>query len=1272
LTLGISACISATAQQSVSLTDRAESPLVPSRIVERLDDAKQTKLAGNTHPLARAEFDNGLVSPQLPMERMTLVLKRSAEQEAALQALMAEQVDPKSPNFHHWLNSKEFGERFGLSVSDIQSVTSWLQNHGFRVDDVSNGRIFIHFSGTAGMVQEAFHTEIHRYNLQGVEHIANNVDPSIPEALSPVVVGIDSLHDFFSTPAHVSGGEVRRDSKTGKWTPVDANGEVKPSFTIGTGTGNTPFEEVTPYDFATIYNVLPLWNAGIDGTGVSIAIAGRSDISLADVKSFRTAFGLPTNLAQNTPQIIVNGADPGVPSAPDKEENTLDVEWSGAVAKGAQIKFVTTASTATSDGAAASAMYIIDSNPTIASIMSFSYQSCELYEGTAGNTFENNLWQQGAAEGITEFVASGDYAAAQCDGGKTGPYKAQNGLFVSGLASTPYDVAVGGTDLNWANNPKTTYWSATNNATNNSSALGYMPEVPWNTTCASDALDLFIGATAIGLDEEQTCQYLITHNELLYFVNAVGGSGGKSSCIAPTGTTVASCAAKGGYPKPSWQTGTGVPTANARYVPDLSLFASSNGMNSAYLICDTQIGPCDLTNPNGTLAQSVGGTSVASPAMSGIMALVLQKTGSAQGLANPVFYQLAAKDNLASCNTVSVVAGNSCNFYDITTDNIAVPCNPGSIDCTVHHTGDTVGIMTGNTSTTGFDLTTGLGSVNANNLVNNWVSTSGAAAVTLTPTSLTFASTAVGSTSAAQKVTVKNSGTAPLSITNVSISGGNYGDFSGSGTSTTCSTTTALASGASCIVTIAFAPAAAGTRTSTLVITDNAGTGSQSATLTGTGTSPATTSLTLTPTSLAFATTAVGATTAAQVVTVKNTGTTAVTLTSQSVTGTNASSFLRSATTCGTSLAVSASCTISVEFKPVAAGTLTGSLTLADNATGSPQTVSLSGTAVAAGLTVTLTPANGLNFNATAVGATTAALVATVKNTGTAAVTLTSEKITGTNATSFIISANTCTTSLAAGASCNVAVEFKPLVQGSLLATLSVADNATGSPQSIGMTGEATASSGSTVSLSPTAIAFPSTIVGNTSDVQAVTLTNTGTTSSAISAITIGGTGSTSFVQLNNCGSTLSGGASCSIYVAFKPISTGAKAGTLSVADSASGSPQTVSLSGTGTTAPSITLSATSLAFPTTTHGTTSAAKVLTLTNAGAATLTLTSITLTGANPTAFQSINTCGATLAPGANCSVFIAFSPATAGTFTAALTIADNGAASPQGVALSGTGN
>jgi P pilus assembly chaperone PapD len=260
---------------------------------------------------------------------------------------------------------------------------------------------------------------------------------------------------------------------------------------------------------------------------------------------------------------------------------------------------------------------------------------------------------------------------------------------------------------------------------------------------------------------------------------------------------------------------------------------------------------------------------------------------------------------------------------------------------------------------------------------------------------------------------------------------------------------------------------------------------------------------------------------------------------------------------------------------------------------------------------------------------------------------------------------------LAVGASCTISVEFKPASAGSLSASLSIADNAAGTPQTVALTGTGAAAATTNVTLTPASIAFPTTVTASTSVAQVVTVKNTGAAAATISSIALGGTNATSFVEIGTCGTSLAAGASCSIYLAFKPASAGALTGKLSVTDNATGSPQAVTLTGTGTAAPTLKLSATSLAFPTTIHATTSAAQTVTLTNAGPATITLASITLAGTNPADFVELKTCGSTLAPAATCQVIVAFKPAAAAAYTATLSIADNGASSPQSVALSGTG-
>ncbi|MGB8750328.1 MAG: protease pro-enzyme activation domain-containing protein, partial [Candidatus Sulfotelmatobacter sp.] len=358
---------------------------VRDRITSFIDDDQRVTLRGNVHPLAQAQYDAGAVAPDFPMEHMLLTLLPDSTQQDVLNQLVDAQHNPESPYYHQWLTPEQYGERFGVSDADTAQIVSWLQEHGMQVEEVTAGRRSIIFSGTAAQVQTAFHTAIHTYKIGDEVHHANVNDPEIPAALVQVVGGVVSLHDFHSEPMH---GLVRKPS---------------PDFSSGGA------YYLAPADFATIYDLNPLYQQSITGSGQSVAIVARSNINIADARQFRTFFGLPAN----DPQIIVNGTDPGIWSANEETEADLDVEWSGAVARSATIKFVVSKSTNSSDGVDLSAQYIVNHN--LAPVMSTSFGLCEASLGSSGNSFLNSLWQQAAAEGITVFVSSGDSGAAGCD-----------------------------------------------------------------------------------------------------------------------------------------------------------------------------------------------------------------------------------------------------------------------------------------------------------------------------------------------------------------------------------------------------------------------------------------------------------------------------------------------------------------------------------------------------------------------------------------------------------------------------------------------------------------------------------------------------------------------------------------------------------------------------------------------------------------------------------------------------------------------------------------
>jgi Pro-kumamolisin, activation domain/Calx-beta domain len=560
-----------------------------------IDESDRVVLRRNVNPLARPDLAVGRTKADLPMDRMILSLALRPGAQAELDQLLAEQQDPASPNYHQWLTPEEFGTRFGPPDADVAVITGWLRDQGFRIDDVARGRGWINFSGTAGQVESAFLTEMNDYRVDGKLRHANALDPSIPRGLAGLVHGVVSLNSF---PRHPHIGKPRG-LPTG----------IGPDYTSGSGD-----HFLAPADFATIYNVAPLYGAGNDGTGVTIAIVGRSDILLSDVKGFRSIFGLPAN----DPVFVHNGPAPGRISG-DELESDLDVEWAGAVAPRATVKFVISNSTNPTDGIDLSAQYVVDHN--LADTMSTSYGLCEAQLGS-GNAFYNGLWAQAAAEGITSFVSSGDSGAAGCDTKDV----ATHPKAVSGLCSTPNNVCVGGSQFDDESNPSL-YWGA-NDPTTKGSALSYIPETSWNESGGG---------------------------------NGLLSSGGGVSTL---------------YSKPSWQSALGVPADGKRDVPDVSLTAA---LHDGYFVYQ-----------DGNCCVPVGGTSAASPSFAGLMALVVQKTGARFGNANSLFYQFGAAQYGSSGPTI---------FHDVTTGNNSVPG------------------LTGFSAGTGYDLVTGLGSVDASALI---------------------------------------------------------------------------------------------------------------------------------------------------------------------------------------------------------------------------------------------------------------------------------------------------------------------------------------------------------------------------------------------------------------------------------------------------------------------------------------------------------------------------------------------------------------------------
>ncbi len=715
---------------SAPLPAQTSQAVVPNRILAPINEYARVTLHGYVHPLANAANDRGPAPDSMPIEHLHLVLKRSASQEASLQQLIGEMHTPGDPNYHRWLTPAQFGQQFGPSDQDIATVESWLSAHGFQVNGVMPGKQVIDFTGSVAQLRDAFQTQIRKYAVKSVTHFAAASDPQIPAALAPVVGGFVSLNDFRPRSyAHVLG--------QASYNPTTH--AVTPDWTYGSSSGANFV--VSPADLAVQYDLNPVYSTD-KGQGETIAIINESNINIDLVNQFRTLFGLPAN----PPTVVIDGNDPGIdginnPDGPNyaSSEAYIDVEWSGAVAPMANVDLVIAADTALENGLYLAAEHAIYSN--IAPIMSISFGSCESSLGST-NAYLNQLWEEAAAQGITVMVSAGDNAAAGCDNFNT-QYYAVGGAAVSGYASTPWNVAVGGTDFfysDWASGGASiaSYWNTTPSQSPSVSIQSYVPEQPWN--------DSQFGDDIINL-------YTINQTTTI-----AGGSGGASSaavCAAGYNASTGACGgALTGYPKPSWQTGTGVPADKARDLPDVSLFAADGFNYSFYPFCYAD-GDCQPASGSSLVQISgAGGTSFASPIFAGIMALVDQKYGP-QGQADYVLYPLKAQYPAA--------------FHDITNGSNSVPCNitavlangttypsvdcinaPSGLNYTV--TDPTYGTVTegqiGNTTTNtpeykataGYNLATGLGSVDAAVLISDWGNVHFAASTTtLTPSETSFA-----------------------------------------------------------------------------------------------------------------------------------------------------------------------------------------------------------------------------------------------------------------------------------------------------------------------------------------------------------------------------------------------------------------------------------------------------------------------------------------------------------------------------------------------------
>ena len=709
------------------------------RVLSPVTGVGSMTLPGTVHRAAQARFDQGPADPALRFGSVMLLTNPTLAQQRALNQLLAEQQDPSSPNYHRWLTPEQWADRFGLSQNDIQKITTWLKSQGFTVEYVARGRNWVSFSGTAIQIESAFGTAIHSFNVNGEMHVANAIPVKIPAGLSGIVTGIHGLNDFYLKP----------------------RARIRPNY-FDSASGS---QFVSPTDIATIYDITPLYTAGNDGTGQKVAIAGQTDIYLADIADFRSDFGLSAiSCTANTSGVITAcndphfkyvvpsgaGTDPQSPLSGDLGEADLDIEMSSAVARGAQIIYVNAPANASGVGAGVWGAWYAAVDGNIAPVISLSYGLCEFGDNDVLDSNGNDLadeteLKKANSQGITFVNSSGDSGAAECDptqSGWTPPdpngSSATQGIAISYPASSPEVTGVGGTATPLADFGSP-FWQTSN--TNNGSATEYVPEQAWNDDneiaqfCAqsSQSANKFClqgGATKV-TGWVAITSAKIAQQDLALLGDGISSTGGGASNCAKQTADNSACVS--GFAKPSWQTVTVSGQSSVRFSPDISFLASPNF--PGYIFC-TQLSELGVNTgtPTSSCASGIasalsnnsviGGTSASAPLFAGIVALLNQYLNGALGNVNPKLYALATTPANGAFHTV--ISGD--NLVYCTPNDPGNP-QPSTLWCPAS---GVLGFDVSNADTvTGFNLVTGLGSADVGNLATAWAASRTPSSVSL-------------------------------------------------------------------------------------------------------------------------------------------------------------------------------------------------------------------------------------------------------------------------------------------------------------------------------------------------------------------------------------------------------------------------------------------------------------------------------------------------------------------------------------------------------------
>ena len=840
---------------------------VAARVIQKINENDLQTLTGHVRPFIEAATDLGPADDSLQTSPIMLLLSRTPQQQADLDALVDQLHNKKSANYKKWLTPAEFGARFQPADSDVAAVKSWLESKGFTVLDVVPSKTFISFKGTVGQLRDAFHVEMHKVTINGENHVAAVTEPQVPAALAPVIAGLNKLDDFAPKPLVKQFGAFKRDLRTGKVTRVEGS-VTKPTanFTF-CDTADSPCVEdyeLGPQDFYTVYNENPLLSSGITGAGQTIAVIEEVQVATADVNTFRTFWGLPTYPASPnatgggvnyllgttsglsgyasclTPVSQASGKTSG-----EESEADIDLQWAGTVAPNAIIDFVACGGTNGGDGSAPgaygtdqSAQYIVNYLSSTVVAASMSYGECEGDLTQTNMNYYNGQWEQFAAEGITPIISSGDGGAEQCYQNST--HATTLAPSVNGFGDSAYNVSAGGTDFGdlyisdgYTTSPASTWWNSTN-GTGYGSAVGYVPETTWAGYCSGELFASYLqkaGSTTFGTNYNPGAICSKSTGSLRSYLEVVGGAGGVSVY-----NTI-----------PTWQSvyGVGQNSVSTTYrnIPDVSLFASNGWWGHFLPYCESDAYACTLSDYDAG-DMGAGGTSFVAPQLAGLMALINQKTGARQGQADYTFYNLANQEygsistaaaSLTACSgsavTTSTAPPSSCYFYDISNDTPSLqggtitagnyqPCTAADLDCykgtgattygvnVVPGTTATAGIL-GYTASPGYDDVTGLGSLNINGIVNGWNNASPAFASTTTLAAPTTFVTPTTSVNLAASVVANGRGS---TVSPAGVVGFYVGSTSGTslGTAPVVSSCTGTGSAVSCTGTATLSLSGAG------------------------------------------------------------------------------------------------------------------------------------------------------------------------------------------------------------------------------------------------------------------------------------------------------------------------------------------------------------------------------------------------------------------------------------------------------------------------------